>query len=67
MPLSIVILFRGGVDFESMISSDLTALMRACEPENVVSPEDTGMSLPVLLHHKSMFVPSWYSLYLVII
>lgn len=50
-----------------MVSANLTALMRAYEPEGMVSIEDVEMSLPVFLHHRSMFFPSWYSLYLIII
>lgn len=50
-----------------MVSANLTALMRAYEPESMVNTEEVEMSLSVFLHHRSMFFPSWYSLYLIII
>ena len=50
-----------------MVSANLTALMRAYEQKSKVSTENVEMSLPVFLHQRSMFVPSWYSLYSVII
>lgn len=40
-----------------MVSSDLATLLRAYEPDTTISTEDTEMSLPVYLHHISMFEP----------
>lgn len=50
-----------------MVSLYLATLLRAYEPDTVISTEDTEMSLPVYPHHISVFVPSWSSLHFVII
>lgn len=50
-----------------MVSSDLAALMRAYEPDTVISTKDRETSLPGFLHPISMFVPSWSSLNFIII
>lgn len=49
-----------------MVSANLIALMKAYEPESMVNTEEVNVTL-YFSPHRSMFFPSWYSLYLIIV